>query len=94
MNKPTMINEDGVYQQNNDGSWSEGVPLPFYTRTWYLAMRYQCWAKNSAKDGRCNMKFKTPREFEQHYIKMHTSGNKYTRTPQGMTLATQSKKGE
>lgn len=79
-----MINENGSWQENEDGSWSAGVPLPFYVRTWWLAMRYQCWAKNSAKSAPCGMKFKTPREYEQHYIEVHTDGKRYTRTPQGM----------
>lgn len=81
----TMISNDGVFQENEDGSWSEGVPLPFYTRNWLLQMRYECWAKDTAKNARCGQRFKTPRQFEQHYIEKHTSGKKYTRTPKGMT---------
>lgn len=77
-------------QKNEDGSWTESVPLPFYTGSW-LRTRYQCWAKNSAKSARCGMKFKTPREYEQHYIQRHTSGNKYTRTAKGITPTTQPK---
>lgn len=57
-------------RQNINGSWSDAVPLPFYGRHW-LTMRYRCWAKNSAKDGRCNKLFKTPREYEKHYLSEH-----------------------
>jgi len=57
-------------RQNTNGSWSTAVPLPMYIRHWFV-MRYKCWAKNTAKDSRCGELFKTPRDYEKHYLSNH-----------------------
>lgn len=64
-----MINQNGNWQQNEDGTWSQAVPLPFY------GLRKGC---------DCGKKFWREDNFRKHYIKAHTDGKKYKRTPKGL----------
>lgn len=66
-----------------DDLWREAVPLPFYTSRWLLLKRYQCWHKSSARAMRCNLQFRTPRQYERHYLESHADKRVWRRTPIG-----------
>jgi len=66
-----MHNEDGNWQANPDGTWSEAIPLPFYGP---LGMK-QC---------RCGQHFWREATYREHYRKEHTDGKRYERTPKGL----------
>jgi hypothetical protein len=66
-----MIMNEGELRKDEYGTWNVAVPLPLQTRKWLLFIRYECWHKNKATDGRCGEQFKRPRDFEQHYIDNH-----------------------
>lgn len=70
-----MINQDGVWQENADGTWSEAVPLPFYS------IKKQC---------SCGKSFWKIKNYEKHYIAKHTDGKRYNRTPTGLVEASNS----
>lgn len=65
-----MSNQDGVWSDNGDGTWSESVPLPFY------GIRKRC---------QCGKSFWKEENYRKHYIKSHTDGKHYNRTPTGLT---------
>lgn len=65
-----MINESGNWQENEDGTWSEAVPLPFY------GLRKHCPS--------CREKFWRESSYVRHYQQKHTDGVRYKRTPTDM----------
>ena len=67
-----MSNNDGVWGENEDGTWSEAVPLPFY------GLRKGC---------HCGEKFWKEENYRKHYKAQHTDGKRYNRTPKGLVLA-------
>lgn len=64
-----MINQDGVWSENPDGTWSEAVPLPFY------GLKKKCI---------CLRTFWREENYRKHYIAEHTDGKQYKRTPKGL----------
>lgn len=55
-------------QQNEDGSWSAAIPLPFY------GIKKRCV---------CGKSFWKESNYRTHYIDRHTDGLKYTRLKTG-----------
>lgn len=70
---PMMHNQDGSWQQNLDGTWSEAVPLPLY------GLKKKC---------QCGKSFWKEANYVKHYLKAHTNGKKYNRTPTGLVEVT------
>jgi len=68
-----MINNNGVWQENADKSWSQSVPLPLYVGV--FRKRYQC---------ECGEKFVLEGGYETHYKRVHTDGKRYKRTSTGL----------
>lgn len=66
----SMFSDEGNFQQNADGTWSEAIPLPFY------GIRKKC--------STCWRGFWTEKGYEKHYVNEHTTGMKFKRTPKGM----------
>ena len=66
-----MYNGEGNFQQNEDGTWSEAVPLPFY------GLRKGCY---------CGKKFWKEENYRTHYLEQHTDGKRYNRTPKGLVI--------
>lgn len=79
----TMVNQDGAWQQNADGSWSEAIPLPLYSGV--FRKRYKC---------ECGEKFVFEGSYEQHYRREHTDGKRYKRTPKGLVPLTPPKEAQ
>ena len=55
-------------QQNEDGSWSQSIPLPFY------GIKKKC---------DCGKSFWKESNFRKHFIEKHTDGLKYMRDKTG-----------
>lgn len=55
-------------QENEDGLWSESIPLPYY------GFRKKC---------SCGAKFWTVDGYKRHYRLVHTDNIKYRRLPDG-----------
>lgn len=70
-----MINQDGVWAENADGTWSQSIPLPYYL--WFGRVRCDC-----------GKKFWKIEQYKQHYWLEHTDRLKYQRTPDGMVPLT------
>lgn len=68
-----LHNQDGNWQQNIDGTWSEAAPLPYY------GLKKKC---------QCGKQFWKENNYVEHYIKVHTDGKSYIRTPRGLTEET------
>lgn len=66
-----LITDDKIYQQNFDGTWSEGIELPMY------GLRKGC---------KCGRKFWREANYKRHYQKAHTNGIAYERTPTGLVV--------
>jgi hypothetical protein len=64
-----MYNQDGNYQQNPNGLWSEAIPLPLY------GLKKQCY---------CGRSFWKEENYRKHYQQVHTDGKEYDRTPTGL----------
>lgn len=64
-----MSNDDSVWQENPDGTWSHAVPLPFY------GIKKKC---------ECGKSFWKEENYRKHYLKQHTDGVRYQRTPEGL----------
>jgi hypothetical protein len=60
---------ENSYQQNEDGTWSQGVPLPFYV------LKRKCT---------CGKSFWKEANYRKHYLAKHTDGKRYQRTPTGL----------
>lgn len=67
----TFVHDDTVWAQNNDGTWSEAIPLP-YRRSF---IRKACCA--------CGEGFFLTSSYEWHYRSHHTDGLAYIRKPEG-----------
>jgi hypothetical protein len=61
-----MISNDGVWRENEDKTWSQDIPLPFY------GLKNKCG---------CGRSFWKVANYEKHYKKSHTDGKIYKRTP-------------
>ena len=74
-----MINNEGVFQENADGTWSEAIPLPYY------GLRKHC---------SCGKKFWKEESYRKHYAERHTDGRSYTRTVKGLVVAPKPQQGD
>ena len=68
-----MVNENGTWQENEDGTWSVAIPEPYFVG-WRL--------KKALCD--CGLTFKNRDLYREHYRTEHTDGKKYGRTPKGL----------
>ncbi len=64
-----MHNQDGNWQLNPDGYWTEAIPMPLF------GLRKQC---------QCGKKFFRLDNYHTHYIAAHTDGKKYSRDRYGL----------
>ena len=67
----TLIHDDTIWKQNDDGTWSESIPLP-YRRSFITKA---CWT--------CGEGFFRTSSYEYHYRSQHTDGLAYIRKPEG-----------
>lgn len=63
-----LIHDGTNWSQNDDGTWSEAIPMPMY------GLRKSC---------SCGEKFWSMRSYENHYRSNHTDGLAYIRKPEG-----------
>ena len=66
-----MYDGSSNWQQNDDGTWSEAIPIPFYG---FLGLKH-CM---------CGRHFLKEDKYRQHYAEAHTNNKRYNRTPTGM----------
>lgn len=67
-----MYDQDGNWQENSDGTWSEAIPLPFY------GLKKGCY---------CGRSFWKEGNYRRHYRDAHTDGKRYKLTPTGLVEA-------
>ncbi len=68
-NRSISFTNEGNYQQNENGSWSTAIPLPFY------GLKKKC---------DCGKSFWKEENYRTHYFNQHTDKRYYKRTPEGM----------
>lgn len=64
-----LYTDNEVYQHNEDGTWSQAIPLPLY------GLRKTCG---------CGSSFWREKNYKRHYQLQHTDGVAYDRTPTGL----------
>lgn len=69
MQRNILVHDDTIWAQNEDGTWSESIPLP------YMGLRKVCWF--------CGAKFFRTKSYQDHYRCNHTDGLAYIRKPEG-----------
>lgn len=62
-----LIHDNTTWSQNDDGTWSEAIPLVY-------GLRKKC---------NCGQKFWSMKSYEYHYRSNHTDGLAYIRKPEG-----------
>jgi hypothetical protein len=66
-----MLDLDGSWQENSDGTYTQAIPLPFY------GLKKRC---------QCGTSFWKEENYRKHYAQEHTDGKSYRRDVKGFHL--------